>query len=224
MTIIKNDWEDFLLQEREKPYFETMMETLNSEYQTKNIYPNKADVFNCFRYTALADTKVILLGQDPYHQPQQACGLSFAVRPGIKVPPSLVNIYQELATDLKLPIPNHGYILPWAKQGVLLLNTVLTVEHGKPNSHKNLGWLTFTNNVLKYLNQEKSDLVFLLLGRNAQSKIEFLTNPTHLILTAPHPSPLSAYQGFFGSRHFSQTNDFLKKQGLNPIDWRIENV
>ena len=223
MTIVKNDWEDFLLKEKSKPYFQNLMQKLNNEYANKIIYPPQSDVFNCFRYTSFTNTKVVLLGQDPYHQPLQACGLSFAVKPSIKIPPSLVNIYQELKNDLNIKTPNHGYLLPWASQGVLLLNTVLTVEEGLPNSHKNFGWLTFTNNVLKYLN-EKDNVVFLLWGKNAQSKIDLLTNPKHLILTAPHPSPLSAYHGFFGNKHFSKTNKYLIENGMTPIDWRIENV
>lgn len=218
----KNQWGPFLKHEFAQPYFQTLASFLHREYEIKKIYPPKQEVFSCFYYTDLPDVKVVILGQDPYHQPNQAHGMCFSVKPGITPPPSLMNIYQELHQDLGYPIAKSGYLLKWAKQGVLLLNAVMTVEDSKANSHAKKGWETFTDHVLMKLNQQNQPIVYLLWGRAAQNKAAFLNNPNHLILKAPHPSPLSAYQGFFGCRHFSKTNQFLSEHNIKPIDWRIE--
>lgn len=219
--MFQNGWTQFLKDEFEKPYFKELSSFLTQQYSTKIIYPKKEDVFSCFGYTDYNDLKVVILGQDPYHQPNQAHGMCFSVKPKTPFPPSLHNIFKEYSNDLNLPSPESGYLVPWAKEGVLLLNTVLTVEEGKPNSHQNKGWEVFTDEVLKRCNQHPLPVVFVLWGRNAQMKESLIFNNRHLILKAPHPSPLSAYHGFFGSRPFSKANDFLIKNDRSPVNWRL---
>ncbi|OSM95176.1 uracil-DNA glycosylase [Lonsdalea populi] len=214
-------WHDVLSQEKQQPYFTDTLRFVHHERMAgKVIYPPQQDVFNAFRYTEFHDVKVVILGQDPYHGPNQAHGLSFSVRPGIPAPPSLANIYKELASDIpSFEIPQHGFLLSWAQQGVLLLNTVLTVEGGKAHSHANLGWETFTDKVIAALNSHREGIVFLLWGSHAQKKGNIIDQQRHHVLKAPHPSPLSAHRGFMGCRHFSQANHLLEQQGLSPIDW-----
>lgn len=224
MPPISNDWAVALKEEYKKPYYRDLFLKVNQEYQTRQIFPAADDIFNAFHLTPLKDVKVVILGQDPYHNIGQAHGLSFSVKPGIEIPPSLVNIYQELKDDLGCYIPDNGYLVKWANQGVLLLNTVLTVRAHQANSHRGIGWEEFTNAVIEILDKEDRPIVFLLWGRPAQNKMSMLHNPKHLILTAPHPSPLSAFRGFFGCRHFSRTNQFLEEHGLTPVDWQIENL
>ncbi|WLD93252.1 uracil-DNA glycosylase [Alkalihalobacillus sp. AL-G] len=221
MAILQNDWQDVLKQEFEKPYYRSLLEQLKEEYKTDKVYPDINDIFNALNYTPYKEAKVVILGQDPYHGPGQAHGLSFSVQPGVKHPPSLRNIFKELKDDLGHDIPDHGSLVQWAKQGVLLLNTVLTVKERQPNSHKGLGWEMFTNTVIKQLNRRSTPVVFILWGRHAQQKEELITNNDHFILKSPHPSPFSANRGFFGSRPFSRANLFLKKNGLDEIDWEI---
>lgn len=222
--ILKNDWKDYLASEFESDYYLNLRKFLVSEYNSKVIYPNMYDIFNALHYTSYKDTKVVILGQDPYHGPNQAHGLSFSVNPGVKTPPSLVNIYKELHTDLGCYIPNNGYLKKWADQGVLLLNTVLTVRAGEANSHKNKGWEHFTTKIINVLNQKDTPVVFILWGNNAISKESLITNPKHFIIKSVHPSPLSASRGFFGSKPFSKANDFLISTNQKPIDWQIENI
>ena len=222
MAAINNDWLDVLKGEFSKPYYKKLFETVNQEYRTHRVYPPADDIFNAFHLTPLKDVKVVILGQDPYHGDGQAEGLSFSVKPGVDIPPSLVNIYQELHDDLGCTIPSHGNLVKWAKQGVLLLNTVLTVRAHQANSHRGIGWEEFTDAAIMALNNQDRPIVFILWGAPAQRKEKMLTNPQHLILKAPHPSPLAAYRGFFGSRPFSQTNEFLKAHGIEPIDWQID--
>ena len=222
MAAINNDWLDALKGEFSKPYYKKLFETVNQEYRTHRVYPPADDIFNAFHLTPLKDVKVVILGQDPYHGDGQAEGLSFSVKPGVDIPPSLVNIYQELHDDLGCTIPSHGNLVKWAKQGVLLLNTVLTVRAHQANSHRGIGWEEFTDAAIMTLNSQDRPIVFILWGAPAQRKARMLTNPKHLILKAPHPSPLSAYRGFFGSKPFSQTNDYLRAHGVEPIDWQIE--
>ncbi|MBU5488597.1 uracil-DNA glycosylase [Clostridium sp. MSJ-8] len=222
--ILKNNWKYVLNDEFEKDYYKNLRSFLVTEYKTRVIYPNMYDIFNALHYTDYDDVKVVILGQDPYHGPNQAHGLSFSVKPGVKAPPSLMNIYKELHTDLGCYIPNNGYLKKWADQGVLLLNTVLTVRQGEANSHKNKGWEHFTDAVIKAINNREKPVVFILWGNNAISKKKLITNPIHKIIQSVHPSPLSANRGFFGSKPFSQTNDFLKSIGQEPIDWQIENI
>ena len=218
-------WTDVIGQEKEKPYFKHILQQVHQERLAgKTIYPPQDEVFNAFKYTAFDKVKVVILGQDPYHGEGQAHGLCFSVKPDVEIPPSLVNIYQELHDDCGCYIPNNGCLTKWATQGVLLLNTVLTVRAHQANSHKGIGWEEFTDAAIRILNEQDRPIVFLLWGRPAQMKKAMLTNPKHLILEAPHPSPLSAYRGFFGCRHFSQANRFLKANGYDPIDWQIENV
>ena len=224
MAAISNDWLEPLQGEFKKPYYKKLYETVKQEYQTRAVYPDANDIFNAFDFTPLSKVKVVILGQDPYHGPGQAHGLCFSVKPDVEIPPSLVNIYQELHDDLGCDIPNNGYLKKWADQGVMLLNTVLTVRAHAANSHQGIGWETFTDAAIKILNEQDRPMVFLLWGRPAQNKKSMLTNPKHLILEAPHPSPLSAFRGFFGCRHFSKTNEYLKANGLEPIDWQIENI
>lgn len=223
-NILKNDWKLVLDGEFDKDYYRKLHDFLVNEYRTRTIYPNMYDIFNALHFTSYEDTKVVILGQDPYHGPNQAHGLSFSVKPGIKTPPSLQNIYKELHADLGCYIPNNGYLKKWADQGVLLLNTVLTVRAGEANSHKNIGWQTFTDNVISALNRREDPVVFILWGNNAISKKKLITNPNHFVLESVHPSPLSANRGFFGSKPFSKTNDFLTKISKAPIDWQIENI
>ena len=224
MAAISNVWLEPLTPEFRKPYYAKLYKTVLSEYNSRQIYPAADDIFNAFSFTPLSKVKAVILGQDPYHNVNQAHGLSFSVKPGVDIPPSLVNIYKELHDDLGCYIPNNGYLVKWAEQGVLLLNTVLTVRAHQANSHRGIGWEEFTDAAIRVLNAQDRPLVFLLWGRPAQNKKPMLTNPKHLILEAPHPSPLSAYRGFFGCRHFSQTNEFLQFHELEPIDWQIENI
>ena len=223
MAYIGNDWDDILAGEFEKPYFQKLEEFLRQERAQHTVYPPEESVFNALKYSSYEKTKVVILGQDPYHEPNQAHGLCFSVKPDVEIPPSLVNIYQELHDDCGCYIPNNGYLEKWAKQGVLLLNTVLTVRAHQANSHRGIGWELFTDAAIQVLNEQDRPIVFLLWGRPAQMKKSMLNNPKHLILEAPHPSPLSAYRGFFGCRHFSRTNEFLRENGLEPVDWQIEN-
>ena len=224
MPPITNDWQQPLEVEFKKPYYKDLYKKVLEEYRSRQIFPNPDDVFNAFHLTPLKDVKVVILGQDPYHNDGQAHGLCFSVKPDVEVPPSLVNIYKELQDDLGCRIPNNGYLVKWAKQGVLMLNTVLTVRAHQANSHRGIGWEQFTDAVIRAVDAQDRPIVFLLWGRPAQMKKSMLHNPKHLILEAPHPSPLSAYRGFFGCKHFSQTNAFLEKNGLAPIDWQIEDV
>ncbi|EKT55795.1 uracil-DNA glycosylase [Providencia sneebia] len=215
------NWHDVIGLEKEQPYFqETLAYVAHERQNGKTIFPPQKDVFNAFRYTELADIKVVILGQDPYHGLGQAHGLSFSVLPGIKPPPSLVNMYKELESDIPgFKRPQHGYLLSWAQQGVLLLNTVLTVEQGKAHSHAHLGWETFTDKVIEAINAHREGIVFLLWGSHAQKKGRMIDPKRHHILKAPHPSPLSAHRGFLGCKHFSKTNELLQQQGQTPIDW-----
>lgn len=223
MAAINNDWLAPLKPEFSKPYYANLYKKVMDEYHTRQIFPPADDIFNAFALTPLKEVKVVILGQDPYHGDGQAHGLCFSVKPDVEIPPSLVNIYQELHDDLGCYIPNNGYLTKWAKQGVLLLNTVLTVRAHQANSHRGIGWEEFTDAAIRILNEQDRPIVFILWGRPAQMKKSMLTNPKHLILEAPHPSPLSAYRGFFGSKPFSKTNAFLQQNGLAPIDWQIEN-
>jgi uracil-DNA glycosylase len=225
MAMIQNDWLDALKPEFSKPYYRQLFQFVQEEYGRVVVYPPADDIFNAFHFTPLSKVKILLLGQDPYHNVNQAHGLSFSVLPEQKeIPPSLQNIYQELRDDLGCYIPNNGYLKKWADQGVLLLNTVLTVRAHQANSHQNKGWEQFTDAVIEAVNAQERPIVYFLWGKPAQSKMPMLTNPKHLILKAPHPSPLSAYRGFFGCRHFSAANDFLKQNGVEPVDWQIENI
>lgn len=224
MAAITNDWLVPLKPEFGKPYYARLYKKIREEYSTRLIYPPADDIFNAFALTPLSEVKVVILGQDPYHGDGQAHGLCFSVKPEVEIPPSLMNIYQELHDDCGCYIPNNGYLVKWAEQGVLLLNTVLTVRAHQANSHRGIGWEEFTDAAIRILNEQDRPIVFLLWGRPAQMKRSMLNNPKHLILEAPHPSPLSAFRGFFGCGHFSQTNRFLKANGLDPIDWQIENI
>lgn len=222
--ILKNDWNELLKDEFSKDYYLSLREFLKNEYTTKIIYPDKYDIFNALHYTSYKDVKVVILGQDPYHGPNQAHGLSFSVSPGVKIPPSLLNIYKELNSNLGCYIPNNGYLKKWADQGVLLLNTSLTVRAGEANSHKNKGWEIFTDKIISLINEKTDPVVFLLWGNNAINKKKLITNKQHLILSSTHPSPLSASRGFFGSKPFSKINKFLISVNKAPIDWQIENI
>ncbi len=225
MVNLGNDWDNYLKKEFESEYYLKIREFLKQEYFKKTIYPDMYDIFNALKFTSYSDCKIVILGQDPYHGEGQAHGLSFSVKPGIKTPPSLVNIYKELSSDIKgFYIPNNGYLTKWAKQGVLLLNASLTVVAGNANSHSKIGWQIFTDNIIKILNEREKPLVFMLWGNNAIRKEQLITNKHHLILKAAHPSPLSAHNGFFGCRHFSKANEFLEKNGVKPVDWQIENI
>lgn len=222
--MIDNDWLVPLKKEFSKPYYKDLFEFVKNEYSTTVVYPPADDIFNAFHFTPLKDVKVLLLGQDPYHNVHQAHGLSFSVLPGNDIPPSLKNIYQELHDDLGCYIPNNGYLKKWADQGVLLLNTVLTVRAHQANSHQGKGWEQFTDAVIEAVNAQDRPIVIFLWGAPAGRKAKMLANPKHLVLKAPHPSPLSAYRGFFGCKHFSKANEFLKANGVEPIDWQIENI
>ncbi|GAA0676674.1 uracil-DNA glycosylase [Clostridium cadaveris] len=224
MEILKNDWKDLLEDEFKSSYYLNLRKFLISEYKSNIVYPNMYDIFNALHYTPYNKVKVVILGQDPYHGPNQAHGLSFSVKPGVPAPPSLVNIYKELHTDLNCYIPNNGYLKKWADQGILLLNAVLTVRAGEANSHRNKGWENFTNKIIELVNSKTEPVVFILWGKNAQEKQTLITNPIHHIIKSVHPSPLSASRGFFGSRPFSKTNEYLKADGIDPIDWQIENI
>ena len=225
MTMIDSDWLPAIEGEFRKPYYKELFNFVKEEYSRAVIYPPADDIFNAFHFTPLSKVKVLILGQDPYHNVNQAHGLSFSVLPQQRdIPPSLQNIYKELQSDCGCYIPDNGYLKKWADQGVLMLNTVLTVRAHEANSHKGHGWEQFTDAVIEAVNKQDRPIVYMLWGSPAQKKIPMLTNPKHLILKAPHPSPLSAYRGFFGCRHFSQANEFLKSNGLEPIDWQIENI
>ncbi|MDD6448420.1 MAG: uracil-DNA glycosylase [Lachnospiraceae bacterium] len=225
MSAIDNDWLEPLSEEFKKPYYRKLYETVNQEYRTRQIFPPAQDLFKAFHMTPLHQVKVVILGQDPYHEPGQAEGMSFSVQPGVEIPPSLVNIYKELHDDLGLRIPNNGHLEKWAKEGVFLLNTVLTVRAHQAFSHRGIGWEEFTDAAIRAIDREDRPIVFMLWGRPAQEKEKLLTqNPLHLVLKAPHPSPLSAYRGFFGCRHFSKCNAFLEAHGEKAIDWQIEDI
>lgn len=220
---IGNDWDQLLKEEWEKPYYKNLRKFLINEYKHYNIYPDMYDLFNALKYVSYEDTKVVILGQDPYHGKGQAHGFSFSVKEDVPIPPSLLNIYKELNNDLGLFIPDNGDLTKWAKQGVLLLNTVLTVREKSPNSHRGKGWEILTDRIIELLNKRNKPMVFILWGANAKSKERLITNKNHLILKSVHPSPLSAYRGFFGSKVFSRTNEFLRANNMDEIDWQIEN-
>lgn len=224
MHNLVNDWNQLLSEEFNKDYYLKLTDFLKKEYETKQIYPERQNLFSALQYTAYRDVKVVILGQDPYHGPNQSHGLSFSVKPDVRIPPSLLNIYKELHSDLGCYIPNNGYLKKWADQGVLLLNAVLTVRAGEPNSHKNKGWEHFTNKIIALLNEKTDPIVFILWGSNAHAKQDLITNPKHYIIKSVHPSPLSAHRGFFNSKPFSNTNNFLISEGKKPIDWQIENL
>ena len=220
--MIGNNWDNFLKEEYQKDYFINLMNFIKKEYKEKIVYPKQNEVFNAFRYTDFNDLKVVILGQDPYHGPNQAEGLSFSVSNEVLKPPSLKNIFKELESDLGIPFPKANSLKPWAREGVLLLNAVLTVEEHTPTSHKDKGWELFTDNVIKIINTKETPVVFILWGSYARNKKSLITNPIHFIIESPHPSPFSAYNGFFGSKPFSKTNNFLKSKGLKEINWSIE--
>ena len=222
--IFRNDWAELLDDELKEPYYQELRKFLIDEYSTKKIFPNMYDIFNALHFTSYADTKVVILGQDPYHEPGQAHGLSFSVLPNVPPPPSLMNIFKELRDDLGCFIPNNGCLKPWAEHGVLLLNTVLTVRAHAANSHRGHGWEIFTDKIIRLLNEHERPLAFILWGRPARSKKNMITNSRHFIVESAHPSPLSASSGFFGSRPFSRVNKFLESIGESPIDWQIQNI
>ena len=224
MEIFHNDWAEYLNEELQQPYYRQLRQFLINEYRTRRIYPDMYSIFNALHYTSYEDTKVVILGQDPYHGPGQAHGLSFSVLPGVQPPPSLQNIFQELQADLGCRIPNNGWLKPWADQGVLLLNTVLTVREHQAGSHQRQGWEIFTDKIISLLGQREKPMAFILWGSPARRKKELITNPQHLIVESPHPSPLSAHRGFFGSRPFSRVNAFLESTGQQPIDWQLPDV
>lgn len=222
MVELGNDWDEILKKEWTSPYYILLRKFLKEEYKTKTIYPDMYDIFNALRYTAFKDVKAVIIGQDPYHGAGQAHGLCFSVKKGVDIPPSLNNIYKELKSDLGIEPPGHGYLEDWAKQGVLMLNTVLTVRAGQAASHRGNGWERFTDHVIEKLNEKQQPVVFLLWGRPAAEKAKIITNPIHLKLEAPHPSPLSAHRGFFGCKHFSKTNKFLVSKEIEPINWQLK--
>lgn len=224
MPPLSGSWAQALKGEFHKEYYRQLFETVGKEYQTRKVFPPTDDIFNAFHLTPLDQVKVVILGQDPYHGDGQAHGLCFSVKPEVEIPPSLVNIYKELEDDLGCYVPNNGYLEKWAKQGVLMLNTVLTVRAHQANSHRGIGWEQFTDAAIQVLAGQDRPMAFILWGKPAQMKKAMLHNPKHLILEAPHPSPLSAYRGFFGSRPFSKVNQYLEQNGLEPIDWQIENI
>lgn len=218
-AILANDWARLLEAEFEKAYFVQLMNDLQQEYEEYTIYPSKENIFKAFELTSYKEVKVVILGQDPYHGANQAHGLSFSVQPGVKIPPSLKNIYKELQQDIGCSIPNHGCLIDWAEQGVLLLNTILTVREGEAHSHKKIGWERFTDEVIRILNARPEPIVFILWGKPAQSKLALIHNEHHKVITSPHPSPLSANRGFFGSKPFSRTNQYLREWGMEEINW-----
>ncbi len=222
MVNIGNKWDEVLAGEFEKDYYQRLRTFLIEEYRSKTIYPDMHDIFNALKATSYEDVKVVILGQDPYHEPGQAHGMAFSVKKGVKTPPSLINIYKEIKDDLGYDIPEHGYLMKWAQDGVLLLNTCLTVQEHRANSHKGKGWEQFTDQVISLLNRREKPVVFILWGANAKSKQQLITGKQHLILTGAHPSPLSAYNGFFGGKYFSRANAFLTENGEEPVDWSIE--
>lgn len=219
--MLGNDWDELLKEEMEKEYFRELFEFVKEQYKEKDIYPKMSEIFNAFRHTAYKNVKVVILGQDPYHGENEAEGLSFSVKTGIRKPPSLNNIFKELKEDLGYEYPKSGSLVKWADEGVLLLNSVLTVEKDKPASHRGKGWELFTDNVIKKINEKETPVVFILWGNYAKAKKDLITNPNHLVLESPHPSPYSASSGFFGSRPFSKTNNYLKAKGIKPIDWNL---
>ena len=220
----KRSWKQFQKDEFRKDYYLKLRQFLIREYRTKTIYPDMYKIYEALKLTSYEDTKVVILGQDPYHGVNQAHGLAFSVQPGVQIPPSLINIFKELSDDLGCYIPNNGYLVPWAEQGVLLLNTSLTVVANSPNSHRNKGWEILTDTIIQILNRKDAPVAYLLWGNNAKEKAKYLTNPRHLVLTAAHPSPLSANRGFFGCRHFSKVNKYLRANGLAEIEWQIPNI
>ena len=224
MAAIDNDWLPAVNAEFKKPYYADLYKFVKEEYSKVAVFPPADEIFSALHLTPLSKVKVVIIGQDPYHNVGQAHGLCFSVRPEVEIPPSLVNIYKELQSDLGCKIPNNGYLVKWAEQGVLLLNTVLTVRAHQANSHQGKGWEQFTDAIIRAVNAEDRPIAYLLWGRPAQSKMSMLDNPKHKVFTAPHPSPLSAHRGFFGCKHFSQANAFLEENGLEPIDWQIEDV
>ena len=224
MSGITGEWEQALLGEFAKEYYRKLYSFIETEYRTHIIFPPENELFSAFMMTPLSKVRVLILGQDPYHEPGQAHGMSFSVKPGVSLPPSLVNIYQELYQDLNCYVPNNGYLIKWAQQGVFLLNTILTVRAHQAFSHRGKGWEQFTDAVIRCINDSNHPVVCMLWGKSAGEKATLLSNPKHLVLKAPHPSPLSAYRGFFGCKHFSQCNDFLVAAGEKPIDWQIENI
>ncbi len=223
MVNIGNEWDELLKGEFDKAYYQKLRGFLVKEYSERTIYPDMYDIFNALRYTSYSDVKAVMIGQDPYHGRGQAHGLCFSVKKGVDVPPSLKNMYKELESDIGFKAPRHGELIEWAKQGVLMLNAVLTVREGEANSHKGMGWEIFTDRVIELLNEREEPIVFLLWGGNARRKKALITNPKHHVLEAAHPSPLSAYNGFFGCRHFSKTNQILKEMGQTPIDWSLSD-
>ncbi|HBG2112314.1 TPA: uracil-DNA glycosylase [Clostridioides difficile] len=224
MVNLGNDWDELLKEEFEKDYYLNLRKFLIEEYKTRQIFPNMHNIYEALKHTSYKDTKVLILGQDPYHGDNQAHGLAFSVQPQVKTPPSLLNMYKELKDDLGCFIPNNGYLMPWADQGVLLLNTALTVRAHEANSHKNKGWEIFTDRVISILSEREDPVIFVLWGSNARKKVELIDTSKHYILEAPHPSPLSASKGFFGCKHFSKINEILEKLGKEPINWQIENI
>ena len=224
MVNIGNDWDELLSGEFSKEYYLELRQFLKYEYSHYKIHPDMYDIFNALKWTSYKDTKAVILGQDPYHEENQAHGLAFSVQKGVAIPPSLLNMYKELQSELGTYIPNNGYLEKWAKQGVLLLNTSLTVRDGAANSHRNKGWEIFTSKIIELLNARNTPVIFLLWGNNAREKQSLINNPIHYCLAAPHPSPLSASRGFFGCGHFKKTNEILKSLGLEEIDWQIENI
>lgn len=224
MKLINNDWDIVLNDEFNKDYYQKLRLFLDYEYANKTIYPMPKYIYTALKLTSYKNTKVVILGQDPYHEPNQAHGLAFSVNKGVEIPPSLINIYKEMHDDINTYIPNNGYLESWARQGVLLLNAVLTVEAHKANSHKNKGWENLTDVIIQKLNEKEEPVVFILWGRNARDKKRFITNNKHLVIESAHPSPLSAYNGFFGSKPFSKTNNYLIQNNLKPIDWQVPNI
>ncbi|MBE5940545.1 MAG: uracil-DNA glycosylase [Lachnospiraceae bacterium] len=224
MSAISNDWLTYLNNEFNKPYYKELYNTVKTEYGKYQIFPPSDEIFTAYHLTPLSEVKVVIIGQDPYHNINQAHGLCFSVKPEVEIPPSLVNIYKELSDDLGCYVPNNGYLTKWAKQGVLMLNSVLTVRAHMANSHKGIGWEKFTDATIEAVNKQDRPIVYLLWGKPAQDKAAKVDNPKHLLLKAPHPSPLSAYRGFFGCKHFSKANEFLIANGMEPIDWQIENI
>lgn len=223
MVTIGNEWDTLLQDEFQKDYYQQLRAFLTEEYKSGPVYPPKEDIFNALKYTSYSDVKLVILGQDPYHGPGQAHGMCFSVRPGVPMPPSLQNIFKELHDDIGIFPPKTGYLVPWAREGVLLLNTVLTVRDGQPNSHKNQGWEQLTDRIITLLGEREQPIVFLLWGSHARKKKELIHAPQHLILECAHPSPLSAHRGFFGCEHFSKANQFLYDHGIDPVDWNVVN-
>lgn len=224
MISFGNDWDSVLSGEFDKEYYKKLRTFLKAEYSSHKIHPDMYDIFNALKWTPYKDVKAVILGQDPYHEEGQAHGLAFSVQKGVRIPPSLLNMYKELQSELGCYIPNNGYLEKWARQGVLLLNAALTVRDGCANSHRGKGWEVFTSNVIEKLNKREDPIIFLLWGSNAKEKMPLITNPSHKVLTSVHPSPLSASRGFFGCGHFKKTNELLQKMGKEPIDWQIENI